>query len=231
MPTPKLNPTTAFSIAPKKGWTLKPKKSTEETGNASVYRVKGKKTWQIGPRRPPAKAPKKGPAAVLQKYYDMGGGKVIEHVYARKYTRFTGTAHLLAVRTDEGKRGWVTTEGRFIGENAFRNLLHSIDSTTVGGGLQLDGLGDPDRLDVSQPSLVELWDSLRPSQKAAVVDALRDYDWDQFWVEYYPRARLKPNKKGGWTRQRLPGSYPQETENQISMLDEIVLKIAEALGK
>lgn len=227
----RLNPKTAFTIAPKKGWSLQPKRSTEETGNASVYRVKGKNKWQIGPRRPPARTPKKGPAAVLQKYYDMGGQRVIQHVYARNYTRFVGTSHLLAVRTDEGERGWVTTEGRFIGEDAFRNLLHSIDMTTVGGGLDLTGLGDPERLGVSQPSLVELWDSLRPSQKAAVVDALRDYDWDQFWVEYYPRARLKPKRGGGFTRQRLPGSYPQETENQISMLDEIVLKIAEALGK
>lgn len=227
----RLNPKTAFSILPKKGWTLTPKRSTEETGNTSVYRVKGKNKWQIGPRRPPARTPKKGAAAVLQKYYDEGGQRVIQHVYARNYTRFVGTSHLLAVKTDKGERGWVTTEGRFIGEDAFRNLLHSIDMTTVGGGLDLTGLGDPDRLAASQPSLVELWDSLRPSQKAAVVDALRDYDWDQFWVEYYPRARLKPKKGGGFTRQRLPGSYPQETENQISMLDEIVLKIAEALGK
>ena len=221
----KLNPTKGFSITPKEGFTLKPKSATAERGNASVFKLKNKKEFVLGPRRAPARTPKRGPTAVIQKYYDMGGMRTIEHVYARNYNRFVGTANLLAVKAD-GQRGWISREGRFIGEDDFRKLLYSIDKTTVGGGLELQGLGE----NMTGAGLVDLWDSLRPAQKAAVVDELRNMDWDRFWTEYYPRAEIRV-KNGKVQRKRRPGSESWETENQFSMLDELVERIAKALGK
>lgn len=62
-------------------------------------------------------------------------------------------------------------------------------------------------------ALLDLYDSLSVADKAKVAEAIRDYDWESFWKEMYP------------TR----GS--RSVDNQYENYDELVERIAQALGR
>lgn len=62
-------------------------------------------------------------------------------------------------------------------------------------------------------ALLDLYDSLSVAEKAKLAEALRDYDWDAFWKEMYPT-------KGA-----------RSVDNQYENYDELVEKIAQALGR
>lgn len=206
-----INPTKGFTVRPKKGWTFKPKIKTDEYGNVSMRKVKGE--WKLGPRAP-QKSYKNKMRQTVQTYYDEGGARIIEKVYSRDYSMIKGTENLLAVKAS-GQRGWLTPEGKFIGEEDFRKLLYAIDQTGAAKELKIN--------------LVGKWDSLRPIQKAKVVDALRNTDWEQFWNEFAPGddtngAKFKPSPR----RRR---KAPTLRDKQYSMLDNLVEKFAAAIGE
>ena len=62
-------------------------------------------------------------------------------------------------------------------------------------------------------ALLDLYDSLSVAEKAKVAEALRDYDWEAFWKEMYPT-------KGA-----------RNVDNQYENYDELVERIAQALGR
>lgn len=210
-----LQPKSSFTIRPKVDFQFMPKQMMQIHGNVGVYRIGPKNQFVL--RKRTGKLSEKGIAGMINRYYESGGSRVGDiFVYSQKSRVMRGTGNLLAVKI-EGEKGWITKEGRFIGEDEFRQQLHSIDSTSIGQGM--DG------------ALVGKWDSLTPLQKAKVVNKFRNYNWDDFWAQFYPRFTLGTNKKGQIVKRRRPGSETWETDVQFSMYDQIIQMMAEALGE
>jgi len=211
---PSLNPKAAFTIRPKADFRFMPKKVTDTHGSVGVYRVGPKNKFVLRPRT--GRLSQKGVAGAINRYYENGGTRVgTIYIYARNSRIMQGTSNIVGAKIGEEK-GWFTKEGKFIAEDDFRNTLYSIDSTTVGLGYD--------------EALTRKWDSLTARQKALVVDEFRNYNWDQFWTEFYPRFKLKV-KNGKIVKVRERGSETWETDNQYRMYDEIVKKMAKALGE
>ena len=212
---PSLNPKTAFTIRPKADFTFRPKTITEAHGSVGVYRIGPKNQFVL--RQRTGRLSQKGVAGAINRYYEQGGTRVGNiYIYARNSRVMQGTKNIVAAKIGDEK-GWFTVEGRFISEDDFRNQLHSIDSTMVGQGYN--------------EALVKKWDSLSPLQKAKVVDEFRNFNWDQFWTEFYPRFNLVTDKKSRIVRRRREGSETWETDNQFQMYDQIVERMAKALGE
>ena len=212
----RLQPKQSFTIKPRADFTFAPKGYAAKHGNVGVYSVGPKNEFVL--RRRTGKLSQKGVAGRLNMYYEQGGTRVGRiFVYSQSSRVMQGTDNLLAVKIGEEK-GWLTETGRFIGEEEFRAQLHSIDSTSVG---QYDDMD----------ALVKKWDSLSAAQKAKVVDAFRDYNWDDFWAQFYPRFTFTVNKKEQIIKRRRSGSETWEADVQFQMYDEIVRRMAEALGE
>lgn len=212
---PSLQPKAAFTIRPKADFTFKPKLVSETHAHVGVYRIGPKNKFTLRPRT--GRVSQKGIAGFINRYYENGGTRIGNiYIYSRSSRVMQGTANVIGAKIGEEK-GWFTREGKFITEKDFRDQLHSIDSTAV-------GMGFPE-------SLVKKWDSLSALQKAKVVDEFRNYNWDDFWSQFYPRFVLARNKKGKLVKRRREGSETWETDNQFSMYNEIILKMGAALGE
>ena len=104
---------------------------------------------------------------LYNKYY---GWKVpVTYLYSEKSRVVRGTANLVAVRLKDGSKGWLTREGKFIGQDTMRELLYDVDLTLPAA--------------TSDISLLDAWDAMSAQQKADFVDAMQDFDWDAFWEE------------------------------------------------
>lgn len=113
----------------------------------------------------------------LYQQSNVGGGRYITHIYAQRSRVLRGTENLLAVRLNTGEKGWVTAQGRFMGEDDIRKMLYSVDRTLAGMS--------------EESALLGLYDSLSASEKAKVADALQDYDWEVFWKEMYTEKGVR----------------------------------------
>jgi len=212
---PSLQPKKSFTIAPRADFTFRPKLVTAKHGNVGVYRVGPKNKFVLRERT--GRLSEKGISGMINRYYESGGERVGRiFVYSQKSNVLRGTRNLLAVKIGDEK-GWITREGKFIGEEQFENILYSIDSTVIGQG-------------AGENALLAKWNSLSPQQKANVVDAFRNFDWDAFWAEWYPRFTLTVNNKGQIVKRRRPGSETWETDHQIRMYDRIVMIFSRAAG-
>ena len=212
---PSLQPKKSFTITPRADFTFKPKLVTAKHGNVGVYRVGPKNKFVIRERT--GRLSEKGISGMINRYYESGGERVGRiFVYSQKSNVLRGTRNLLAVKIGDEK-GWITREGKFIGVEQFENTLYSIDQTVIGQG-------------AGENALLAKWNSLSPQQKANVVDAFRDFDWDAFWAEWYPRFTLTVNNKGQIVKKRRPGSETWETDHQIRMYDRIVMIFSRAAG-
>ena len=210
-----IQPKKAFVIAPRADFTFRPKLVTAKHGNVGVYRVGPKNKFVIRERT--GRLSEKGISGMINRYYESGGERVGRiYVYSQKSNVLRGTRNLLAVKIGTEK-GWITREGKFIGVEQFENTLYSIDQTVIGQG-------------AGENALLSKWNSLSPQQKANVVDAFRDFDWDAFWAEWYPRFTLTVNAKGQIVKKRRPGSETWETDHQIRMYDRIVMIFSKAAG-
>lgn len=212
---PSLQPRKSFTITPRADFTFKPKLVTAKHGNVGVYRVGPKNKFVLRERT--GRLSEKGISGMINRYYESGGERVGRiFVYSQKSNVLRGTRNLLAVKIGDEK-GWITREGKFIGVEQFENTLYSIDQTVIGQG-------------AGENALLAKWNSLSPQQKANVVDAFRDFDWDAFWAEWYPRFTLTVNNKGQIVKKRRPGSETWETDHQIRMYDRIVMIFSRAAG-
>lgn len=212
---PSLQPRKSFTITPRADFTFRPKLVTAKHGNVGVYRVGPKNKFVIRERT--GRLSEKGISGMINRYYESGGERVGRiFVYSQKSNVLRGTRNLLAVKIGDEK-GWITREGKFIGVEQFENTLYSIDQTVIGQG-------------AGENALLAKWNSLSPQQKANVVDAFRDFDWDAFWAEWYPRFTLTVNNKGQIVKKRRPGSETWETDHQIRMYDRIVMIFSRAAG-
>lgn len=212
---PSLQPRKSFTITPRADFTFRPKLVTAKHGNVGVYRVGPKNKFVIRERT--GRLSEKGISGMINRYYESGGERVGRiFVYSQKSNVLRGTRNLLAVKIGSEK-GWITREGKFIGVEQFENTLYSIDQTVIGQG-------------AGENALLAKWNSLSPQQKANVVDAFRDFDWDAFWAEWYPRFTLTVNNKGQIVKKRRPGSETWETDHQIKMYDRIVMIFSRAAG-
>lgn len=212
---PSLQPKKSFTITPRADFTFRPKLVTAKHGNVGVYRVGPKNKFVLRERT--GRLSEKGISGMINRYYESGGERVGRiFVYSQKSNVLRGTRNLLAVKIGDEK-GWITREGKFIGVEQFENTLYSIDQTVIGQG-------------AGENALLAKWNSLSPQQKANVVDAFRDFDWDAFWAEWYPRFTLTVNNKGQIVKRRRPGSETWETDHQIRMYDRIVMIFSRAAG-
>lgn len=212
---PSLQPKKSFTITPRADFTFRPKLVTAKHGNVGVYRVGPKNKFVIRERT--GRLSEKGISGMINRYYESGGERVGRiFVYSQKSNVLRGTRNLLAVKIGDEK-GWITREGKFIGVEQFENTLYSVDQTVIGQG-------------AGENALLAKWNSLSPQQKANVVDAFRDFDWDAFWAEWYPRFTLTVNNKGQIVKKRRPGSETWETDHQIRMYDRIVMIFSRAAG-
>ena len=212
---PSLQPRKSFTITPRADFTFRPKLVTAKHGNVGVYRVGPKNKFVIRERT--GRLSEKGISGMINRYYESGGERVGRiFVYSQKSNVLRGTRNLLAVKIEDEK-GWITREGKFIGVEQFENTLYSIDQTVIGQG-------------AGENALLAKWNSLSPQQKANVVDAFRDFDWDAFWAEWYPRFTLTVNNRGQIVKKRRPGSETWETDHQIRMYDRIVMIFSRAAG-
>lgn len=212
---PSLQPRKSFTITPRADFTFRPKLVTAKHGNVGVYRVGPKNKFVLRERT--GRLSEKGISGMINRYYESGGERVGRiFVYSQKSNVLRGTRNLLAVKIGSEK-GWITREGKFIGVEQFENTLYSIDQTVIGQG-------------AGENALLAKWNSLSPQQKANVVDAFRDFDWDAFWAEWYPRFTLTVNNKGQIVKRRRPGSETWETDHQIRMYDRIVMIFSRAAG-
>lgn len=96
---------------------------------------------------------------------------MVGYVYASNSRVMKGSEGLLAVRLRSGEKGWLTKEGRFIGQDVIYRMLYSIDNTLVGAG--------------SGVSLADLYAKMSPAQRVRFMDAIKDFDWEKFWEEDY----------------------------------------------
>ena len=212
---PSLQPRKSFTITPRADFTFRPKLVTAKHGNVGVYRVGPRNKFVLRERT--GRLSEKGISGMINRYYESGGERVGRiFVYSQKSNVLRGTRNLLAVKIGDEK-GWITREGKFIGVEQFENTLYSIDQTVIGQG-------------AGENALLAKWNSLSPQQKANVVDAFRDFDWDAFWAEWYPRFTLTVNNKGQIVKKRRPGSETWETDHQIRMYDRIVMIFSRAAG-
>jgi len=212
---PSLQPRKSFTITPRADFTFRPKLVTAKHGNVGIYRVGPKNKFVLRERT--GRLSEKGISGMINRYYESGGERVGRiFVYSQKSNVLRGTRNLLAVKIGDEK-GWITREGKFIGVEQFENTLYSIDQTVIGQG-------------AGENALLAKWNSLSPQQKANVVDAFRDFDWDAFWAEWYPRFTLTVNNKGQIVKRRRPGSETWETDHQIRMYDRIVMIFSRAAG-
>ena len=103
-------------------------------------------------------------------YMKYTGWKLpVAYIYSRKSRVIRGSESLIAVRLKDGSKGWLTAEGRFIGQDTMRELLYDVDQTLPAS--------------TSDISLMDAWDAMSPQQKADFADIMQDFDWDQFWEE------------------------------------------------
>lgn len=212
---PSLQPRKSFTITPRANFTFRPKLVTAKHGNVGIYRVGPKNKFVLRERT--GRLSEKGISGMINRYYESGGERVGRiFVYSQKSNVLRGTKNLLAVKIGDEK-GWITREGKFIGVEQFENTLYSIDQTVIGQG-------------AGENALLAKWKSLSPQQKANVVDAFRNFDWDGFWAEWYPRFTLTVNNKGQIVKKRRPGSETWETDHQIRMYDRIVMIFSRAAG-
>lgn len=162
---PILNPKQVQFVKKVRGTSLK---------SAALAYYKNKKGGYTLQRKRGATSVKDPVARRLNLYHNanVGNGRYIMHIYAQRSRVMRGTENLLAVKLNTGEKGWVTTEGRFLGEDEIRKMLYSVDRTLAGMS--------------EESALLGLYDSLSPADKAKVAEALQDYDWDVFWKEMYP---------------------------------------------
>lgn len=99
-------------------------------------------------------------------------GRRVQSLYSQKSRVMRSTPEMRAVKLSDGSKGWISAEGRFIGLDDTRNILHSIDSTSSAA--------------IFGVSLLDIFDSLTPLQQARFATRIRNYNWDQFWEDYYP---------------------------------------------
>lgn len=179
---------------------VKKVRGTSLTSAALAY-YRNKKGGYTLQRKRGATSVKDPVARRLNLYHNanVGNGRYIMHIYAQRSRVLRGTENLLAVKLNTGEKGWVTVEGRFLGEDEIRKMLYSVDRTLAGMS--------------EESALLGLYDSLSPTDKAKVVEALQDYDWDVFWKEMYP-------EKGH-----------RNIDSQFDNYDELVETIAQALGR
>lgn len=194
-------PMGGFSVAPKKGISVTPQKGFRilpegRSSNAAVYKTKTGYSIKKRTRAPKAR----GPTAALNRYYERGGLLRITHIYSSRYAGMKGTSRLLPVNTEAG-RGYLSTDGSLVLEADLKDLMVSLDSTTVGRGK-------------GQWVLEKYWNTLTPQQRANVADALLDVDWDSFWKEFYP-------VKG----------QPGDIDTQYQMYDGFLKTLADATGR
>lgn len=95
----------------------------------------------------------------------------VEYVYARKSRVIRGTDNLLAVRLKGGVKGWLTKDNRVITQNDMADLMHSLDGTIASSAFGF--------------SFEEIWNRMSAQQRAELVDALKDMDWENFWKQEY----------------------------------------------
>lgn len=160
-----LNPETARFIKKVKGTSL-------TQASLAYYRSK-QGGYTVQPKR--GKTSTKDPVAVaLNRYANNNvGASTVTYIYSSKSRVLRSTSNMLAVKLQGGAKGWITERGKFISEDQLRNVLHSVDCTSPAA--------------VVGVSLLDLYDSLTPQQKAEFSDKLRDFDWDQMFEEMYPK--------------------------------------------
>lgn len=159
---------------------LKPSLATG-TKRYAVYATK--KGLELKPKRQTPS--EKGPVGMLNRYYETQYKKEIEfeardrmppkdiaHIYAAKSRVMRSTENLLAVKTRDGEKGWITREGEWIGLEDFRMILHSLDSLSVAALYGVD--------------LLAAFDSLSKQKQAEFVDRMRLVSWDEFFKSLYP---------------------------------------------
>lgn len=145
-----------------------------KTAAFAYYKNKNKKGgYVLKPKR--GKTSIKDPVAVaLNKYAKSNvGGRTVNMVYAAKSKVLRSNENLLAVKLQGGIKGWITEQGTFLSEQKLRNALMSVDSTSPAA--------------VAGVSLLDIYDSLSPQQKAEFADKLKDFDWDELFAEMYPQ--------------------------------------------
>lgn len=197
----KLAPRGGSSLAPKKGLSVSKEKGFQvrpdgKTSNAAVYKTKDGYVLKERGRTPKAR----GPVRAINAYYQRGGLLQIKQIYSSKYHGMKGTSRLLPVNTDAG-RGWLSVKGELVLEADLKELMISLDSTTVGRGK-------------GQWVLEKYWNTLTPQQRANAADALLDYNWSDFWKEFYPQKG-----KGG------------DLDTQYEMYDGVIDLLADATGR
>ena len=138
----------------------------------AYYRNK-KGGYTLQPKR--GRTSQKDPVAVaLNRYAQKNvGASAVAYVYSSRSKVIRGTGNLLAVRLQGGAKGWITETGNFLSADQLRNVLHSVDCTSPASVMDI--------------SLLDIYDSLSPQQKAEFADKVRDFDWDGMFEEMYPK--------------------------------------------
>ena len=141
--------------------------------SAGMAYYKARKGYSYQPKR--GRTSEKDPVArMLNSYAKRNvGSSAVKHIYSAKSRVIRGTEHLLAVKLENGAKGWITSEGKFLSEEQLRNVLHSVDSTSPAS--------------VMDVKLLDIYDSLTAQQKAEFAEKVRDFDWDAMFEEMYPK--------------------------------------------
>lgn len=106
-------------------------------------------------------------------YLEQSGAMDIVRLYSQTSRVAHGANGMWGVRMADGSKGWITERGTYISQKDVKDVLHSVDSTSVG---QLNGV-----------SLEGLWEDMSPAQKAKFAKEVDEFDWDKFWKEMYPK--------------------------------------------
>ncbi len=139
---------------------------------AFAYYKNKKGGYVLKPKR--GKTSLKDPVAAALNNYAKGnvGGRTVNMIYASKSKVLRSNKNLLAVKLQGGIKGWITEQGTFLSEQKLRNALKSVDATSPAA--------------VAGVSLLDIYDSLSPQQKADFADKIKDFDWDEMFAEMYP---------------------------------------------
>lgn len=152
--------------------------SLTKTGKEVIKAVYKTKDGGYVTKRKSGRTSQKDPvAAALNRYYSAGGKKAITWIYSAKSRVIRRTDTMLAVRAGKEK-GWIDSEGRFLSEKKLRDSLYAIDSTLVSA--------------VKGISLLSIYDSMTPAQRAEFAEKTRNIDWDAFWDEMYTEEGAAP---------------------------------------
>lgn len=143
-----------------------------KTAALAYYRSK-KGGYVLKPKR--GRTSTKDPVAVALNRYAKAnvGASAVNMIYSPKSRVLRSTRNLLAVKLTGGAKGWITEKGMFMSEQRLRDVLKSVDATSPAA--------------VVGVSLLDIYDSLSPQQKAEFADRVRDFDWDEMFKEMYPK--------------------------------------------